>query len=98
MSKKEEKSSNLLEILNSLNQRLTVLEQMIAKSGEGKPISQKVRLPTHDLEHTAKFMTDAGILDITNVPVCSACHGILRQGDQFLYAIIVNTYSAISMP
>ena len=83
MSKKEEKSSNLLEILNSLNQRLTVLEQMIAKSGEGKPISQKVRLPTHDLENTAKFMTDAGILDVTNVPVCCACHGVLRDGDQF---------------
>ena len=84
MSKKEgKKQPNLLEILNSLNQRLTVVEQRITQGGEGKPISQKVRLPTHDLENTAKFMTDAGILDVTNVPVCCACHGVLRDGDQF---------------
>ena len=87
MSKKNEKKlPNLLEILNSLNQRLTALERMFTQAredGESKPIHQKVRLPTHDLESTTKLMTDAGIVDVTNVPVCSVCHGIIKEGDHF---------------
>lgn len=80
MSKKNEKKlPNLSEIL----QRLTALEQMITQDGESKPIYQKVRLPTHDLESTAKLMTDAGIMDVTNVPVCSVCHGLIKEGDHF---------------
>lgn len=103
MSKKNEKKlPNLLEILNLLNQRLTALEQMIAQDGESKPIHQKIRLPTHDLENTTKLMTDSGIMDVKNVPVCSVCHGLIKEGDHYfvchhcecvlcdLHAIILN--------
>lgn len=82
MSKQNgKKIPNLFEILNSLNQRLTVLERIIAKDGESKPIYQKIRVPTHELESNAKVMTDTGIVDVVNVPVCSVCHGLIKEGD-----------------
>ena len=84
MNKKNEKKlPNLLEILNLLDQRLTALERMLAQDGESKPIFQKIRLPTHDLESSAKLMADTGIMDIMNVPVCSVCHGLIKEDDRF---------------
>lgn len=84
MNKKNEKEyPNLLKILNSLNQRLTVLEQIVAERGEGKLIHQKIRLPTHDLQNSAKLMTDAGIADVVNIPVCSVCHGSMEEDGHF---------------
>jgi hypothetical protein len=82
MSDEKEKSvENLLKILDSFNQRLTALERVIAQSGEGKPIHERIRLPTHDLESNTKLMTDTGITDIVNVPVCSVCHRLLKESD-----------------
>lgn len=84
MSDKNEKNvENLLRILDSLNQRLTALERIIAQSGEGKPIIERIRVPTHDLESNAKLMTDAGVTDVVNVPVCSVCHGLIKEDDHF---------------
>jgi len=81
MSKQDEKKlPNFFEFLSSLNQRITALERIITKD-ESKPVYQKVRLPTYDLESNAKVMTDAGIVDILNVPVCSVCHRVIKQDE-----------------
>jgi hypothetical protein len=101
MSKNNEKNPNLLEILESLNQRLAALERKFASEGD-RPIYQKIRLPTHDLEENAKLKTEDGVTDITRVPVCSVCHGLIKGDDHFfvchhcarvlcdLHAIILN--------
>lgn len=83
MSRNNEKNPSLLEFLESLNKRLTALEQKVASAGEAKPIYEKVRLPTHDLEQNTKLMTGEGVTDVTNLPVCSVCHGLIEQTDHF---------------
>jgi hypothetical protein len=85
MSKRDDKEKDLdiLELFASFEQRLAALERLILKSGESKPILEKIRHPTHALESNAKLMTDAGITDVVKVPVCSVCHGLLKEGDHF---------------
>jgi hypothetical protein len=82
MSEKNEKSGaakNLLELLVSMNRRLSDLERILIRDGQGSTIYQSAKIPTHGLEKNMKFMNGEGFTDETKVPVCSTCHSALGE-------------------
>ena len=71
----------ILSLLENLNRRLTILEQIVLRS-QGQAI-RNVKIHTHELGSNVKTITEDGLESELHIPTCSMCHRVIAEDEKY---------------